>query len=67
MAETDFSDEDMTKLLTARWQVADDGSVIPRSKESDTKVAVKPKSGPQSSSGHLTTATKSANAASRGN
>ena len=65
MAEADFSDEDMTKLLTTKWHVADDGSVIPRSKESDTTVAVKPKNGPQSNSGHSTTANKSAaNAAS---
>ena len=39
LAETDCSDEDMTKLLTTRWHVSDDGSLIPRSKESGTAVA----------------------------
>ena len=66
MAEADLSDEEMAaRLITTKWDVSDDGTVIPRTKESRT-VAVKPKNSPQTNSGHPTAATKSAAKAASG-
>ena len=71
--EMEYTDEAMAAMsqwITSEWNMIEDKNLVPP-KEPHTKtgrdlpVAVKPQKGPQSSSGHPTTATKAAaNAAS---